>query len=244
MRSKDKKGINSNWDKDKMDQTKKAPIEIKLSDSDNEHSKSQNLNSQNVSKSVKCVGMQTFFPASSFHLGGGHWEYKTASLPIGATVKARIFEGADPEMQEHYKAVVVKEWPNPSQDQEHNGLIRIKYTGTDGQKIAKLHEKRSKEMPDFFSVRPNDVAQCRVHVRPSMIADGYLDPGSVVSARYIFRGERVKGWDGYYPCTVIEHCVDGTILLQYIHEDPIHEEYVKCRDIQIPVAANFKSAST
>ena len=157
-------------------------------------------------------------------------------------MNARVYEGGDSEMQEHYPARLVEHWPSPSDydtshpSKRHSKHIAIRYSDNVCEKIAKLHKTRSKkEAPAIFYVKPNDVEQCRVQMRPSMITDSRVAPGSTVSARYIFRGKRVKGWDGFYPCTVSEHCVDGTLLLRYIHETPVHEEYIKCKDIQIPV---------
>ena len=145
-------------------------------------------------------------------------------------------------MQEHYPAKLVAHWPPQVRDsvlsrsKGPKDYLAIRYSSTVREEIATLHKTRSKKRaPDVFYVQPNDIVQCRVQMRPSMITDTRVAPGSVVSARYIFRGKRVKGWEGFYPCTVSEHCVDGTLLLRYIHEKPVHEEYVKCKDIQIPV---------
>ena len=38
-----------------------------------------------------------------------------------------------------------------------------------------------------------------------------------------------------YPCTVTDHCEDGTVLVKYMHESPVHEEYVKPHSLQVPI---------
>ena len=67
------------------------------------------------------------------------------------------------------------------------------------------------------------------------LAFGCVEKNKKVSARYLFHGKRVNGWNDFYPATVTEHCEDGTVLIKYMHEDPKHEEYLECKQIQLPI---------
>lgn len=177
--------------------------------------------------------------ASAKSLGKDRWKITCGTLPIGSIVKARINEAKDPKMQESYMARVVRAWPTESKldprrssssQPSETELVALNFIDP---KIASLLPKQRKgKPPPTHYVEPNDVEECRVTLKPAMIANGHVNPGTKVSIRYFFQGKRVRGWMGYYPATVTEHCEDGTVLIKYMHEEPDHEEYLHCKDVQ------------
>ena len=179
-------------------------------------------------------------PASCEHHGGGKWDYMMANLPKGCLVRSRFNGAVDSELQEHYLAKVVDHWPPlknnhaSSSKKPRNNYVAIRYTSEVQNEIANLLKRRRKKPTDVFYVQPNDIQQCRIRMRSSMIKGSHVAPGSLLSARYVFNGKRVKGWDGFYPAKIIEHCVDGTFLVRYVNEKPIHG-ILTYKDIEIPV---------
>jgi hypothetical protein len=183
----------------------------------------------------------TPIPASAKSIGRGKWGVSRAYLPIGAIVKARIHEASNSNMQEHYTARVVRPWPDPKIDpksrktkgdksKSKNEMVALHFI--DSRLDPHIPKTRKGKPPRTYYVEPNDVEECRLTVRTGMVSDGRVEAGSTISARYMFGGKRVRGWTGYYPVTVTEHCEDGTILVKYMHENPKHEEYLACKDLQ------------
>ena len=181
-------------------------------------------------------------PASSKHVGKGEYEVNRGQLPLGSIVRARVFEGSRSTMQESYIARVVKQWPNKKtnkpkaknvNDSTETELVALHFT--DPRIYGRLPQQRKGKPPPTHYVEPNDIEECRITLKPTLIADGHVEKGTKVSARYFYHGKRVRGWDGYYPATVTEHCRDGTVLIKYMHESPKHEEYLACKDLQCAI---------
>jgi hypothetical protein len=199
-------------------------------------SKSDKKSSSSSSNDIPSTQLVALIPASAKHLGHGDWDIERAHLPVGAIVKARILEASNSNMQEHYTARVVRTWPNPKTDSRNRGaenksqMIALNFI--DPKLTPHLPPVRKGKPAPTYYVEPNDVEECRLMLKSSMVTDGRIEPGSKISARYLFQGKRVRGWTGFYPATVTEHCQDGTVLVRYMHEDPVHEEYVQCKDVQ------------
>lgn len=176
-------------------------------------------------------------PASVDRSRKGTYSVTCGQLPYGAIVHARISEGKDLEMQEHYKARVVRRWPSRPRPQHGTGLETelVALHFIDDRISKNLPQQRKGKPPLSHYVEPNDVRECRVPLKSQLISDGFVEPGTKVSVNYLFQGKRVRGWTGFYPGTVVEHCTDGTVLVKYLHESPTHEEYLKCSQIQFPV---------
>jgi hypothetical protein len=178
-------------------------------------------------------------PAVSKRMGKDKYKLVRSILPFGAIVHARINEGKNLDMQAHYKARVIRAWPGKRSDagrkksDDESELVALHFI--DSRIVDKLPPQRKGKPPASHYVEPNDVVECRVELKPPMITQGYVEKNKKVSARYLFHGKRVNGWSGFYPAIVTEQCEDGTVLIKYMHENPKHEEYLKCNQIQLPI---------
>ena len=80
-------------------------------------------------------------------------------------------------------------------------------------------------------VTANDIAECRATLRTPLIRELGL-VGKGVSACYLYDGQAVPTWNDFYKATLREESDGKWIMVEYAHETSVHQEYVRCWQIE------------